>query len=378
MDCNDAIRRPGMILVSTQCYPPKSGGIEILMHSLCVQLFNKGHPIRVYADTGKTARDRSFDLSCKFPVQRYGGIKPWRRRKKARAIRQYLDRAGTGTLLMDSWKSLEYLQLPAANRIVCLAHGTEYPLQPGAAKSTRIVNSLARASVIIANSDYTARRVARYAGADERIHVIHPGINPPAVADTETRAEVARSIAGRTPVLISIARLEPRKGHELALGIMPELIAKFPRLLYIIAGEGSQRRRLQHVVAASGLHEHVLFCGRLEEPVKSAYLQASDAFVMPGTSAGDDIEGFGMAYIEAASHGLPAIAGRSGGAEEAVVHEQTGIVCDARDRGELFAAVTGLLDNPERRRQLGENARKRSDEYLWPNRIRDYEQLLCQ
>jgi len=365
-----------MILISTQCYPPKSGGIESLMHSLCVRLFNNGHDLRVFADTGEAAQDRSFDRSCEFPVQRYGGIKPWRRRKKARAIRQYLDRAGTGTLLTDSWKSLEYLQLSTANHVVCLAHGSEFPLQPGAAKSTRIVNSLAGASVIIANSDYTARRVARYTGADERIHVIHPGINPPALADPETCAEVERSIAGRAPVLISIARLEPRKGLELALGILPELIAKFPRLLYIIAGEGSQRKRLEHVVAASGLHEHVVFCGRLAEPLKSAYLRAGDVFLLPGTGAGDDIEGFGMAYIEAASHGLPAVAGRSGGAVEAVVHAQTGVVCDARNKDELLAAVSGLLDNPERSRQLGENARIRSDEFLWPHRIRDYERLL--
>lgn len=376
MDSNAPPRHSGMILVSTQCYPPKSGGIEILMHSLCVQLFNNGHDIRVYADTSKAAQDRSFDRSCEFPVLRYGGIKPWRRRKKARVIRQYLDHAGAGTLLLDSWKSLEHLQLPAANHAVCLAHGSEFPVQPDAAKSARILTSLTSASVIIANSDYTARRVARYAGADERIHVIHPGINPPVKADPKTLADVESSIAGRTPVLISIARLEPRKGLDLALGIMPALIKKFPRLLYIIAGEGSQHKRLEHMVIESGLHKHVLFCGRLGEPMKSGFLQASDAFLLPGTSAGDDIEGFGMAYIEAASCGLPAVAGRSGGAVEAVVHAHTGIVCDALNEGELLAAVSGLLDNPEQRRHLGENARKRSNEFLWPNRIRDYEQLL--
>ena len=83
-----------------------------------------------------------------------------------------------------------------------------------------------------------------------------------------------------------------------------------------------------------------------------------------------------MAYIEAAAHGLPAVAGRSGGSVEAVLHEQTGLVCDALNQEGLFSVVAGLLDNPEWCRQLGENARKRSQQFLWPNRIRDYEQLL--
>ena len=363
-----------MILVSTQCFPPKPGGIEVLMHSLCVQFVNRGHALRVYADTGTAAQDRGFDRTCGFPILRFGGIKPWRRRAKARAIRRYLEESGGDVLLADSWKSLELLAASAVPRIVCLAHGMEFPLQPAAAKTARIVTSLARASVIVANSTYTAGRVVSYTGTDARMHVIHPGINPPAEVDAQTRASVAHAIAGRAPVLISLARLEPRKGLDLALGIMPALLAKFPRLVYIIAGEGSQRTRLEQ--AATGLEDHVLFCGRLAEPLKSAYLQASDVFLLPGTSAGDDIEGFGMAYIEAASHGLPAIAGRSGGAVEAVLHDQTGIVCDARNKDELLAAVAELLDNPERRRQLGETARKRSEQFLWPNRIRDYEQLL--
>lgn len=364
-----------MIFVTTQCFPPRAGGIEILMHSLCVQLVNNGHELRAYADTGSAAQDHAFDQSCSFPVLRFGGIKPWRRRKKARMIRRHQNKPD-GVILADSWKSLELLDTSSVSRSVCLAHGSEYPLDPGAAKTARIVTSLSKASAIVANSTYTARRVSAYTGTDERIHIIHPGINPPVMVDSETHARVAATIAGRKPVLISIARLEPRKGLDLALGVVPALMEKYPQMLYIIAGEGSQRTRLERMTTASGLENHILFCGRLAEPFKSGYLQASDLFLLPGTSAGDDIEGFGIAYIEAASHGLPAVAGQCGGAVEAVVHGHTGLVCDADDRGELLAAIIGLLDNPEHRKALGENARERSVEFLWPNRIRDYERLL--
>ena len=157
---------------------------------------------------------------------------------------------------------------------------------------------------------------------------------------------------------------------------MPALLRRFPNILYIIAGEGSLRTVLERTAVKLRLQDHVVFCGRLEEPFKSCYLQSSDLFLLPGAGAGNDIEGFGMAYIEAATHGLPAVAGRSGGAVEAVKHQDTGIVCDAENEDELLTVVLSLLDNPEQCRQLGENALKRSEQFLWPNRIKDYEQLL--
>lgn len=364
-----------MIVVSTQCFPPRTGGIENLMHSLCVQLQHNGHPLRVYADAGAAAEDHEFDRSCGFPVLRFGGIKPWRRRSKARAIQAHLD-DNDAVVLTDSWKSLELLETSTVKRSICLAHGTEFPLRPGTAKAARIVASLGKASAIVANSAYTAGRVAGYLGADDRIRIIHPGIRPPVTVDPETRTAVQADVAGRAPVLISLARLEPRKGLDLALGVMPALVAKYPHLLYIIAGAGSQRTRLERMVSAAALENHVMFCGMLAEPMKSAYLQAGDLFLLPGTSAGDDIEGFGMAYIEAAAHGLPAVAGRCGGAVEAVVHGQTGLVCDAGSHEELLEAVLVLLDNQERRKELGENARMRARAFFWPERIKDYEQLL--
>jgi len=97
---------------------------------------------------------------------------------------------------------------------------------------------------------------------------------------------------------------------------------------------------------------------------------------MPGTVASDDIEGFGMAFLEAATHGVPAISGRAGGSAEAVLHEQTGLVCAAGDAEDLLNAVLEMLGNEELRRRMGDNARERSHGFLWENRIKDYEKLL--
>ena len=365
-----------MLIVTTQCFPPVLGGIENLMYSLCVHLYESGHDLRVYADTCVSREDRQFDRALQFQTLRYSGLKPWRRRKKSRDIARLVRRPENHALIADSWKSLEYLDTTLFSRVLCLAHGTELPLTPGKSKAARITHSLNKASVIVANSSYTATRLGRYTGPDNHIQVIHPGINPPAVPGQDTQGLVRQRISGRSPVLISIARLEPRKGLDQVLKMMPRVLQHYPHALYIVAGEGSLCSQLELLAADLNINDHVLFCGRLNEPVKSCFLQYSDLFVLPGRGIGDDIEGFGMAFLEAATHGIPAVAGRSGGAAEAVLHEQTGLVCEAGNPDGLADAVLSLLDDEELRRRLGDYARARSAGFLWKNRIKDYEKLL--
>ena len=365
-----------MLIVSTQCFPPDLGGIENLMYSLCACLYEKGHDISVFADAGSAREDREFDRACGFQIHRYSGLKPWRRRKKAWNIARLAGECNNSRLIADSWKSLEHLDTTRFTRTICLAHGSELPLKPGQAKFARIRHSLAKAAVIIANSQYTAGRVENYTGPDERIHVIHPGINPPIVPDRAPAGTVKDRIGDSSPILLSIARLEPRKGLDRVLRIMPQVLQRFPEALYVIAGEGSLHPGLTRLAHELRISEHVLFCGRLDEPLKSGYIECSDLFVLPGAESGNDVEGFGMVFLEAAIHGVPSITGRFGGAAEAVIHEQTGLVCEISSEKELADAVLTLLDNTPLRRRLGENARHRARHFLWNSRIRDYEDLL--
>jgi glycosyltransferase involved in cell wall biosynthesis len=99
---------------------------------------------------------------------------------------------------------------------------------------------------------------------------------------------------------------------------------------------------------------------------------------MPGKMVGDDVEGFGLAYIEAAFHGVPAVASSAGGAPEAVLHENTGLVVPVNDSEKLLHAIQALLRNREHRLQLGENARLRAETFLWRNKCTEFEQLLDQ
>jgi len=363
-----------MILISTQCFPPAQGGIETLMYALASTLAGAGEHVRVFADH-HSSPEREFDKCQPFPVFRYAGIKPLRRRKKARDIFRASVEHSSPALITDSWKSLELLDTRHCSTVICLAHGTEIPLQSNTSRANRVRNAYSRATYIVANSHYTAERVKPYAGDPGKIRVILPGITAP-VDDPAMDEKIRQRLAGHDPVLITIARLEDRKGQKAVISILPVLLAEFPQLLYIIAGEGSGRKELEAAVESSGTQSHVVFTGAVSDPEKSAWLKASTLFIMPGRQAGQDVEGFGLAYIEAAMQGVPAIACKVGGAPEAVLHRQTGLVCKPDDNESLAQLTLELLRNRPYIRQLGMNARARARSLLWQNKYSEYQSLL--
>ena len=141
---------------------------------------------------------------------------------------------------------------------------------------------------------------------------------------------------------------------------------------YIIIGDGPCRTELENEVKKLGLHKNVDFVGSLTGVEKNAYLINSDIFVMPGIKDKDNVEGFGIAYVEAAYYGVPGVANDVGGAAEAVLHNNTGLVCDANDMMQLKESLYRLIKEPKYRVALGENARKHAAANLWPSKINAY------
>jgi phosphatidylinositol alpha-1,6-mannosyltransferase len=366
-----------MILVSSQTYPPQVGGMENLMHSLCSAFAKSGEQITVFADRFQSREDRIFDKGLDYEVLRFAGPKPLRRRIKARALRKFIQRHNylSPKLVTDTWKSLEHVDGRLFSNIICLAHGTEIAGQLAAKKITRIRRAFLKARYIIANSHYTATLLLPYIDKPDKIHVIFPGIQPPITAPTNADS-IEKTLAAYSPKLITVARLDQRKGQQHIIKILPALLEHFPRLLYIIVGDGPERDHLQQQARDLGVIRNVLFMGTLAGPEKNACLQHSDLFVMPGTAVGNNVEGFGMAYIEAASFGLAAIACNTGGAAEAVLHNQTGLVSEPEDLQQLQNNIFELLNNPDLRARLGSNAQRRSSAFLWDNKVLEYKALL--
>ncbi len=367
-----------MILISTQCFPPAIGGIESLIHNLASQLHNRGYEVSVFADKTKQD-DSSFDLKQPFNIQRFSGPKPIRRRCKARAIANTIKQKKCDALITDSWKSLEHIRIPKNIKVFCLAHGTELPIQPKKAKLKRIKKTLLKANIVVPNSSYTSSLLKQYINTNTIVRIINPGILGPVAVGKKTREHVEKALIGFDKVLISIARVERRKNQEIIIRLMPELLKDFPSLVYVIIGGGSQGQDLEQYAKKIGVSEHVLFLGPMGHEMaelRTAWLEKADIFVMPSVLQKNDVEGFGISYIEAGWFGVPSIAGNSGGAKEAVIDGKTGLICQSDDPESVLSSIRQLLVDDDLRKRLGENAKLRAESLLWDKVIDKYIELL--
>ena len=177
--------------------------------------------------------------------------------------------------------------------------------------------------------------------------------------------------------MLTLARLEKRKGHIFVLNCIEKLINEFHNLQYIIAGEGSELSYLKKIVKNKKLDQNVIFLGKANDSEKKYIFSKTDLMIMPTTdeSKNRSIEGFGISYIEAALFGIPSIASNVGGVPEAILHNKTGIVLNHID--ELEANLRELLTNQEKRKNLGKQAKTRAlNELEWKNITNKYLSLI--
>jgi phosphatidyl-myo-inositol dimannoside synthase len=228
---------------------------------------------------------------------------------------------------------------------------------------------LRRAAAVIVVSRY-AQSLALDCGAEPgRIRLIPPGVDPPA------------SRSGRRngrPTVLTIARLEHEyKGHDVTLRAIARVRERVPDVLWVAIGDGPLRARYEDAAQALGLGESVRFLGSVDDSERDAWLDRAHAFAMPSRVPPEGGgEGFGIVYLEAAAHGLPAIAGNAGGALDAVVDGQTGLLVDPRDEQAVADAIAGLLLDPEHAQELGLAAAARAHQFTWARAAGAVEDLL--
>jgi len=366
-----------VIIITTQCFAPKIGGIESLMTGMAEAMSNAGEDVLVLAD-GKKITD---DYKKKYKIVRFSGWKPLRRRRKARYIRLLTKKNKIDKIYADSWKSVEYLY-DINCRLIALAHGTEIPKRYFDnfyayfnIKRRRIINSYNNCDCIAANSTYTKDlMIASLAISSEKIRIVHPGIDVYKDFIQEEDRESVRSMIGKSgPIITTLARVEKRKGHKFVINAVSKLKSKFPNLLYLIAGKGPYLEEIKKHVRMLRLEKHIYFLGWITEPEKSLVLQNSDLFIMTPTTVGESVEGFGMVFIDAAFHGIASIGSISGGIADAVINNQTGLLCDEGDQEGITKNIDMLLSDKELRNELGNNGKLRArKDYSWEAKVIEY------
>jgi phosphatidylinositol alpha-1,6-mannosyltransferase len=158
-------------------------------------------------------------------------------------------------------------------------------------------------------------------------------------------------------VVLTVGRLQKRKGHDMMLRALAAIREAHPDVLYAIAGDGEERPALAAQSAELGLTGQVQFLGEIGDPELLACYQQCDLFALPNRQVGRDIEGFGMVLLEAQSCGKPVLAGASGGTAETMRIPETGRVVPCDEPGPLAREVIALLSDPALRERMGRAAR---------------------
>jgi phosphatidylinositol alpha-1,6-mannosyltransferase len=168
-------------------------------------------------------------------------------------------------------------------------------------------------------------------------------------------------------VLLTLSRIVERKGHDRVIEALPRVLREIPQTCYLIGGRGGYQRTLEARVNRLGLREQVCFAGYIPDDRLNDFYNLAEVYVMPCRELSDqgNVEGFGITFLEAGACGLPVIAGRSGGVEDAVVEGETGIVVDPWDVDAVAHAIVRLLKGPELAGKMGRAGRKRAEQLSW-------------
>lgn len=209
-----------------------------------------------------------------------------------------------------------------------------------------------RVDGVIAISEQIAALLVEGGVRREKIRVIHSGVDIERFKD----AAIASGDNG-APVIGTAAVLEERKGHRFLLEAAAELKRQGRRLKYRIAGDGSQREKLERLAQSLGLQQEVEFLGFVSDV--QAFLSSIDIFVLPSL-----FEGLGVAVLEAMAAARPVVASDAGGLRELVVDGETGLLVRPGDSIALARAIAQLASQPERMRELGEHGRDRVEKYF--------------
>jgi len=364
-----------MIVVTTQCFPPNVGGIEAYVAGLADALARHGHSPNVFCDAAEENAAREFDSARAYPIKRFRGPRGWRRWRKARAVVKVIRQNGARVVVADSWKSLEILTPDALKlaRVVSLAHGAELLAAPGTGKAARIVRAFQKATLVAANSQFTADLARKFVDNAAKVRVVLPGVDAPPGAPRSLPSPPCP----RGQKLLTIARLEPQKGVDTVLQSLSALQESYPDMIYDVVGSGSDTNRLAALADGLGVGGRVRFHGRVSDIEKARLLSQADVFVLANRRDAGEVEGFGIVLAEAAAFGIPAIAGSAGGTGDAVIAGKTGLIVDGTSSAAVQAALTTLFDDSEVARRMGIEGHKRFwSEFAWDAAIKRFEATL--
>ena len=358
-----------MYLIVTRSFPPEIGGMQSLMWGLTKEM-SKNFMVKVFADYHDEHKE--FDNKLNFSIERVGGIKFLRKIRKAQLINEFLKENKVDGVIADHWKSLELIK--TTKKKYCLIHGKEINHPKGSSLNKRIIKILNNVEKVIANSEFT-KNLAISNGVDQdKLIVINPGIEPAKELNKKSLDQVESLLKIKTPRLITVSRFDKRKNHEKAIMALRNLKQIYPDIVYICIGYGDELENIKNLVKELNLSSQVMFFKDITEELRNALIAKSNIFVMPSIIHKTSVEGFGIAYVEAAQYGVPSLGGKDGGASDAIQHDKTGLICDGNNLDDIYSSLNSMIEN-KKYYTLGKNAKEFSNKFYWSNTIEKYKKI---
>jgi phosphatidylinositol alpha-1,6-mannosyltransferase len=359
------------VLLISEIFPPSTGGSGRWFW----EIYRRMPQESLVVAAGEHPRQDDFDRGHSFHLRRlpltfstwgtcnvrgcWNYVRAWR--SLSQMVRKHqVCRIHCGRLLPEGWIA-RLLHLTTGIPYISYVHGEDLSISSHSRELVWMVRRvLDRASFVIANSRNTWSLLRdRWQVPEDRMRLLHPGVDVayfvPAMRNAETRNALGW---GNRPVVLTVGRLQKRKGHDHLIQAIETVRKRLPDVLYSIVGDGEERPHLERLVDTLGLGRHVQFLGEVDDPTLAHCYQQCDLFVLPNREVDRDIEGFGMVLLEAQACGKPVLAGDSGGTAETMQIPATGRVVPCEEPTHLAQAVLELLENAPLRAQMGEAGRR--------------------
>lgn len=344
------------LLLLTLDFPPRTGGVARYLDALANQ-FRDHIQVVAQPERGSAAADQL----APYPIKRVRLLNQWANPKWMGAVWFLVARLQKNEIVLVShvlplgtaaWFAKFFTRQP----YIVVVHGMDIGLAKQHPWKRRLARRVLRgAECVVANSRALAAEVERDFGVMNTT-VVYPCLSDRDLASFEANRDDAAMN------LLTVSRLVPRKGHERVLEALSRLRdrGQLGSIAYDIVGDGPMKEAIQDKIRMLGLERIVRLRGEVTDHERDQCYARASAFIMPTVVSATDREGFGTVYLEAAARGVPSIATRQPGVDEAVLDDETGLLVPDGDIDALAGVIHRLATEPRLLRQLGDNARRRA------------------
>jgi len=379
-------------LAMADSYLPHSGGSRVYYANLYKNLL-LAYPDTITLLTKKVPGWQEFDRqesTGRFRIiRRFHPLPNWKYQQLPRAIPQLVHAGGTilagnydclhcGDLFPQAFNGV-FLRKIFRIPLLIFCHGDEISQTDHRRYQPKVRDFIYRqADAIIAANQFAYDALTRIGIAPSRMYKLTPGVDLEYFHPEAPNQELVRKhdLLGKK-VILTVARLVPRKGHKIVLQALPKVLREVKDLKYLIAGEGPEQPRLEQMARELGISNSVTFLGNVSHELIRDYYNLCDAFIMINRMESEgDIESFGMVFTEANATGKPVIGGQSGGTAEAILEGKTGFLVDPDSPDDVAHRLCMLLTNEELAHKLGTNGLERVvREFKWEDRAHALRQI---